>query len=352
MTFAQMTHRESLRDLETCLRSLRTTQFLLGLRSKISRSTLADANEKRDYRIFAEFGQLLMKQVQILHSEDGFGVDIEEVAYAFDSTNIDLCLSLFPWAQFDPERAGLRVTTSLALDGNIPCFMGISTMAESELAGMDMLPIEAGALYIFDRGFFDWTRLYKFPANGAYFLIRAKADLKFKRRRSLPINKIIGIRADQIITPFSSRAQRNYPGALRRISFLDLETQRKFVFLTNNLSYAPEIVASLYKSRWKVELFFKWIKQHLRIKSFYGTSPNAIKTQIWSAIITYLLLALAKKTFNLKPSLYTISQTLTLRACDKNPLIHAFQDYESENNAESSALTQFQPNLFDVLTGQ
>lgn len=347
MIFAQMTHRESLRDIESCLRSSGSKQYHLGIRARVSRSTLAEANEKRDYRIFSEFGQLLMALVQSCYSKEPLDVDIAEVAYAFDSTNIDLCLSLFPWAQFDRTRAGLRITTSLALRGNIPCFIGITSMSESELVGMDSLLIEPGSIYIFDRGFFDWKRLHRFVSEGAFFLIRAKRDLKFKKRRSLLVNKALGIRADQLIVPFSLKSQLNYPGILRRISYVDLETDKRFVFLTNNLLYSPLTVASLYKSRWQIELFFKWVKQHLKIKSFFGTSPNAIKIQIWIAVITYLLLALAKKKFNLKPSLYTISQIISVNVFNKTSISQAFEDTSLENYANSDPQQSYQLNLLD-----
>ena len=354
MTFAQLTNRESLRDIESSLRSAGANLYHLGIRGKVSRSTLSDANERRDWRIFAEFGQDLMKEAQALYADDELFIEeISQAVYAMDSTNIDLCLSLFPWARFDPTRAGIRIDTLLDLNGNLPCFIQVSTRKTSELTGMDAVTIYPGSFYIFDRGYFDWERLYRFSSSLAYFVIRAKKDIKYKRQRSLEIeNRESGVRSDQIILPFSPQARRNYVGALRRVTYFDLESGKRFAFFTNHLTLPPEKIAELYKSRWQIELFFKWIKQHLRIKAFYGTSFNAIKIQIWIAISTYLLLAIAKKKLNINLSLYTFSQTLSVIILQKTPLFQAFSEHNlfNSDNTDSQALNQL--DLFDFYTGQ
>jgi len=354
MAFAQVTHRESLRDIESSLRSAGTKLFLLGIRGKVSKSTLSDANEKRDWRIFAEFGQALMKEAQALYADDELFIEeISQAVYAMDSTNIDLCLSLFPWARFDPTRAGIRIDTLLDLNGNLPCFIQVSTRKTSELTGMDAVTIYPGSFYIFDRGYFDWERLYRFSSSLAYFVIRAKKDIKYKRQRSLEIeNKDSGVRSDQIILPFSPRARRHYVGALRRVTYFDSESGNRFAFFTNHLTLPPEKIAELYKSRWQIELFFKWIKQHLRIKAFYGTSFNAIKIQIWVAISTYLLFAIAKKRLGINVSLYTFSQTLSVAAFEKTPLIVAFQHINCHSQDENTGSHSNQLNLFGFPTGQ
>ena len=352
MSFAQLTRRESLRDIETCLRGSGVSLYHLGIRGGISRNTLAKANENRDYRIYAEYGQILMREAQQYYAGEELEVDLKQAVFALDSTNIDLCLSLFPWAQFDEIRAGLRVSSLLNLRGNIPCFMHITTMKESELQGMDALQLETGAIYVFDRGYFDWKRLNEFSKNSAHFVTRAKADLKYRRLSSLPVKKETGVRSDQLITPFSDKAQDNFPGVLRRITFFDSTTEQRFVFLTNNLVLPPETIAALYKSRWQIELFFKWIKQHLRIKTFLGRSPNAVKIQIWIAISTYLLIAIAKKKLQLPHSFYTISQILSVCAFQKIPIKEALSHNTLQKNRQSDEKSSNQLHLWGFPTGQ
>jgi len=351
MSFAQLTRRESLRDIEASLRGAGTKLYHLGIRGSVSRTTLARANEKRDYRIFAEYGQILMREAQQYYSKEEFGLDISQVVLAFDSTHIDLCLSLFPWAQLDEKRAGLRICSLLNLRGNIPSFMHITTMKESELRGMDALIVEPGAMYIFDRGFFDWKRLGKFSKHSAQFIIRAKGDLKYKRQSSLPVIEGEGVRSDQIIRPFSERAQNDFPGLLRRVTYVDPLTEKRFVFLTNNFVLPSSTIAALYKSRWQIELFFKWIKQHLRIQAFFGRSPTAVKTQIWIAVSTYLLIAIAKKRLQLPHSLYTISQILSVSAFQKIPLKTALSQFASQKLDNIDAEPSDQLGFWDFPTG-
>lgn len=352
MSFAQLTHRESLRDIETCLRGNRSKLYHLGFRGRVSRSTLAEANENRDSQIFGDFCQILMRVARLEYAGDGFSVEIEQACFAFDSTTVLLCFSLFPWAQFDSTRSGLLLGTLLDLRGNIPSFLHISTRKESELVGMDAIPIEPGAMYIFDRGFFDWLRLGRIAAHSAHFVIRAKGDLKYRRLRSLPCDKSTGVRSDQLITPFSDRAKEHFPGVLRRITYFDSDSSRRFVFLTNNLILPPQTIAALYKSRWQIELFFKWIKQHLRIKGFFGRSLKAVSTQIWTAFSTYLLIAIAKKRLNLPHSLYTISQLLSVSAFAKTPLKQALSEFDIQSPADSVKNTQKQLDLWPLSTGQ
>lgn len=346
MSFAQLTRRESLRDIEVCLRGAGVSLYHLGIRGGVSRNTLARANELRDYRVFAEYGRILMREAQKYYLDEELGIELAGAVYAFDSTNIDLCLSLFPWAQVDEVRSGLRVGSLLSLRGNIPCFMHITTEKESELQGMDALEIEPGAMYIFDRGFFDWKRLHEFSKQSACFIIRAKGDLKYRRQRSLPVDKDTGIRSDQLITPFSERACGNFPGVLRRITFFDATSQRRFVFLTNNFALSAFSIAELYKQRWQIELFFKWIKQHLHIQAFFGRSPNAVKTQIWIAISTYLLMAIAKKKFDIPHSIYTISQILSVAAFQKIPLKRALSQTALHKTEKISEIHSNQLDLW------
>jgi hypothetical protein len=352
MSFAQLTQRESLRDIETCLRVAGNRLYHLGIRSSVSRTTLAKANEVRDYRIFANFAESLIKEARRCYEGDEFLHDISQAVYVLDSTVIDVCLSLFPWAHFHKQEASIRMNTLISLRGNIPCFIDISTRLISELKGMDAVPIEAGALYIFDRGYFDWRRLYRFAEHSAQFIIRAKRDLKFRTRKSLARNDEAGVRSDQLITPFSKRAQSHYPTILRRISYFDAETGKSFVFLTNNLSFPPTTIATLYRSRWQVELFFKWIKQHLRIKAFLGTSLNAVKTQIWVALCSYLLVAIAKSRLHSDLSMYAILQILSVSVFDKIPISEAFSRDPSKNTTQKLDASSNQLCFRGFSTGQ
>ena len=349
MLFAQLTNRESLRDIESTLRAVGVDTYHLGIRGRVSRSTLSDANEKRDWRIFAEFGNFLMEEAKQLYSDDNLVIEeLSQAVYAMDSTNIELCLSLFPWAQFDQERAGIRVDALLNVHTSLPCLIDVSTRKTTELTAMDSVTICPGSIYVFDRGYFDWHRLYRFSHSLAYFVIRAKKGLKYKRQLSLSVkDKSAGIRSDQIILPHSKYARKNYPQVLRRISYVDISNNQRLVFLTNNRTLKPETIADLYRSRWKIELFFKWIKQNLRIKSFYGTSFNAVKIQIWIALSAYLILAIAKKKLNLDISLYTFSQTISVIILQKTPLFHAFSAINQKNIQIINPIPSYQLDLFD-----
>lgn len=353
MAFAQVAQRESLRDIEATLRAAGSKCYHLGIRGRVSRSTLSDANEQRDWRIFEEFGKSLIMQAQSTYAGvKEFEDTMIQALYAMDSTNIDLCLSLFPWARYCAELAAVRIDTVLDLNGNFPCFIQVSTRKTSELTAMDLITIYPGSFYIFDRGFFDWARLYRFSSASAFFILRAKADIKYKRQKSqLIANKNSGVRSDQIILPYSLRARVNYPAPLRRVTFIDESSGRRFAFLTNNFTLPPETIAALYKSRWQIELFFKWIKQHLRIKAFYGTSFNAIKIQIWVAISIYLLLAIAKKRLNLKLSLYTFAQILSVSPFEKTVDFTALDAIYSHSSVIQEQNSSIQLDLFGFPTG-
>jgi transposase len=324
MAFAQLTFRESLRDIEACLRVLQPQLYHAGIRGKISRSTLADANEKRDWRIYADFAQVLIGRARPLYGEDRFGVALKRTAYVFDSTTIDLCLSLFPWASFRERHGAVKVHTLIDLRGNIPCFLRISTGKTSDVTVLDQLILEPGAFYMMDRGYIDFGRLYAFTRNMAFFVVRAKKNLAYRRHDSHAVEKAKGLRSDQTIYLQSRQAHRDYPEALRRISYVDAKTHKRYVFLTNNFTLAAITIAKLYKCRWQVELFFKWIKQHLRIKAFYGTSENAVKTQIWIAIGIYVLVSIVKKHLTIDHSLNNILQVLSVTLFEKRPLFQLF----------------------------
>jgi hypothetical protein len=336
MAFAQITHRESLRDIEICLRSQNKKLYHMGIRGKVSRSTLADANEKRDWRIYAEFAQTLIAIARDLYREDSFLEELDETVYALDSTTIDLCLSVFPWATFRKRKAAVKLHTLLDLRGNIPTFIHISDGTLHDVNGLDLLQLEAGAYYVMDRGYLDFERLYAFNQVPAFFVTRAKANMQYKRRYSHPVNKETGLRCDQTITLTGFYTGKHYPDVLRRIKFYDVQTQKTFVFLTNNFSLPPLTITQLYRSRWQVELFFKWIKQHLRIKSFYGTSENAVKTQVWIAVSVYVLVAIMKKRLNLQESLYTILQILSVSVFEKVPLYQLVTDNDYKNSNPQS----------------
>jgi hypothetical protein len=320
MAFAQITQRESLRDIEICLRSQNKKLYHMGIRGRVSRSTLADANEKRDWRIYAEFAQHLIATARDLYRQDSFLDELDETTYALDATTIDLCLSVFPWALFRKKKAAVKLHTLLDLRGNIPTFIHISDGKLHDVNALDLLPLEPGAYYIMDRGYLDFKRLYTFNQIPAFFVTRAKANMRYKRRYSHPVDKDTGLRCDQTIMLTGFYARKDYPDTLRRVKFHDAVTGRTLVFLTNNFTLPAITIAQLYRRRWQVELFFKWIKQHLRIKRFYGTSENAVKTQVWIAVSVYLLVAILKKRHNLQESLYTILQILSVSVFEKTPI--------------------------------
>jgi Domain of unknown function (DUF4372)/Transposase DDE domain len=320
MAFAQLTYRDSLRDIETCLRAIQSKLYHLGIRGKVSRSTLADANERRDWRIYSDFAQALIRHARQLYAADSFGVDLEHTAYALDSTTIDLCLSLFPWAEFRRNKGAIKLHTLLDLRGNIPCFVLITDGKTSDVTVLDKLVIEPGAFYVKDRGYIDFARLHRFTRNMAFFVTRAKRNMDYSRRCYRPVDKSTGLRSDQTIILTGPKTSKAYPVPLRRISFCDPETEKRFVFLSNNFLLPALTIARIYKCRWQVELFFKWIKQNLRIKTFYGTSPNAVKTQVWIAISVYVLVAIVRKELKLDKSPGEILQILSITLCEKTPI--------------------------------
>ena len=323
LAFAQLTWRESLRDIETCLAALGPKLYHSGFRQPTARSTLADANEQRDWRIFADFTQILIAQATALYARDPFLADLKAAAYALDSTTIDLCLSLFPWARFRRHKAAIKLHTLLTLQGNFPTVIIVTPGCVHDVNVLDQIVWEAGAFYIMDRGYLDFTRWHRLHLGSAFFVTRAKKNCRFTRRYSRPVDKTTGLRFDQTVLLAGAQAQADYPAPLRRIGYRDPETGRTLVFLTNNFIVSALTIAQLYRGRWQIELFFKWIKQHLRIKAFYGTSPNAVRTQVWSAIAVYLLVALLKKRLHLDSSLYTILQILSLTLFEKTPILHA-----------------------------
>jgi len=323
MAFAQLTYRESLRDIKTCLEAMRPKLYHAGFRGRIRRSTLADANESRDWRIYADFAHVLIATAQKLYAQDSFAVTLKQAAYAFDSTTIDLCLALFPWAQFRRRKGAVKLHTLLDLRGGIPCFIYISHGKTHDVRGLDELMIEPGAFYIMDRGYVDFARLHRFTRSMAFFVVRSKSNLDFSRRLYHPVDKTTGLRSDQTIVLGGPKTSQAYPDVLRRVHYRDPETDKRFVFLTNNFEQPALVIAQLYKGRWQVELFFKWIKQHLRIKAFYGTSENAVKTQVWVAIAVYVLVAIVKKQLGVDRSLYEILQILSITLFEKTPDLQA-----------------------------
>ena len=324
MTFAQWTGRESLRDIETCLRALGSNLYHAGFRGRVTRSTLADANYHRDWRIWADLANWLIGQARPLYVGDPFGVALDQPAYAFDSTTIDLCLALFPWAQFRRHKAAVKLHTLLDLRGNIPCFIHITSGKVHDVNALDHLVLEPGAFYMLDRGYVDFARLYRFTLAGAFFVTRAKRRLDYNRRHCRVVDRTTGLRADQTITLNGPRTSQLYPDGLRRISYVDPDRNKRLVFLTNNFALPPLTIARLYRCRWQVELFFKWIKQHLHIKAFFGLSENAVKTQVWIAVAAYVLVAIIKKQLCLEPSLYEILQVLSVTLFEKSPFLQAF----------------------------
>ena len=337
MAFAQFTYRESLRDIEACLRSMSGKLYHMGFRSRIARSTLADANETHDWRIFADFAQHLIGVARPLHAEDPMGVDLDHSLYALDSTTIDLCLSLFPWAKFRQHKGAVKMHTLLDLHGNISTFIRITDGKVHDVNILDEILPEAGAFYVMDRGYVDFQRLYIFTLSAAFFVVRTKSNVLLQRRYSHPVDKATGVRSDHTVILTAIDSARAYPEQLRRISYLDVTTRKRFKFLTNNFTLPALTIAQIYKSRWQVELFFKWIKQHLRIKAFYGTSENAVKTQIWIAVSVYVLVAIVRKRLGLEVSLYQILQILSVALFEKTPILQAFQAPDSQDNLPISA---------------
>lgn len=340
MAFAQLTYRESLRDIEACLRGARPKLYHMGIRSKVSRNTMAHANETRDWRIYADFAQVLIKIARELYAEEDFGLELDQTVYAFDSTILDLCLSVFPWAKFRKGKAGIKLHTLLDLQGNIPVIIRITPAKIHDVNILDDLLFEAGAIYVFDRAYVDFARLYRIHQSRAFFLSRAKSNFVFKRLYSQPVDKSTGVRADQIIMVTGFYTLKDYPEKLRRIRYFDKMTKKRLVFLTNNFDLPAITIAQLYKCRWQVELFFKWIKQHLRIKAFYGTTENAVKTQIWIAISIYVLVAIVKKRLKLDRSLYTILQILSVSLFEKTPILQVLSatDYENDMPLDDNQL--------------
>jgi hypothetical protein len=317
MAFAQLTYRESLRDIEVCLGAMPEKLYHMGIRGRIARSTLADANEKRDWRIFADFAQVLIHEARRLYAQDAFDVELEQTVYALDSTTIDLCLSVFPWARFRKTKGGIKLHTLLDLRGNIPSFLHVTDASVHDVRILDVLVPESGALYVLDRGYVDFARLYLFTQCAAHFILRAKKNLTFRRRYSHPVDRSTGVFCDQTIVLAVPRSAEFYPDALRRVRFHDPHDGKRITLLSNHFHLPALTIAELYRCRWQVELFFKWIKQHLRIKAFYGTSPNAVKTQIWIAVSVYVLVAILKKHLRADQSLYTLLQILSLTLFEK-----------------------------------
>lgn len=343
MAFAQLTYRTSLRDIEVCLRAQQGKLYHMGIRSKISRSTLADANERRDWRIYADFTQSLIREARRLYIDEDLGFELEETAYALDATTIDLCLSVFPWARFRQNKAAVKLHTLLDLRGSIPSFIRVTDGKVYDLNVFDVLVPEAGSIYVMDRGYHDFRMLYSLNQAAAYFVIRARRDIKIRRIYSNPADKSTGVRCDQIVRPNSTGSRRNYPGKLRRVKYYDADTGKTLVLLTNNFTLPALTVAELYRYRWQVELFFRWIKQHLRIKSFFGTSENAVKTQVWTAVSIYVLVAIIKKRLGIEANLYTILQVLSLTVFEKVPLDQLFRfcDYNFPINNPCKQLNLF-----------
>ncbi len=343
MAFAQLTHRESLRDIEACLRAQKSKLYHMGIRAAISRSTFADANEKRNWRIYADFAQALIKIARPLYANEDLGLDLDNTVYALDASTIDLCLSVFPWALFRATKSAIKLHTLLDLRGNIPTFIHISDGKLHDVNVLDILIPEPGAFYIMDRGYVDFKRLYALNQAGAFFVIRAKSNTQYRRQYSRDIDKASGLKCDQTIVLSGVNTKNDYPQSLRRVKYFDSNTEKTFNFLTNNFNIPAKTVADLYRYRWQVELFFKWIKQHLRIKSFFGTSENAVKSQIWIAISVYVLVAIIKKQLNLKAELYTILQVLSLTLFEKIPLdqLLMMPDYKTEDCTFGNQLDLF-----------
>lgn len=337
MAFAQLTYRESLRDIEACLRAAPAKLYHMGIRSQISRNTLAHANQVRDWRIYADFAHALIRVARSLYRDEPFGVELDQTVYALDATTIDLCLSLFPWAQFRRHKSAVKLHTLLDLRGSIPTVVIVTGAQIHEVNILDQLFWEAGSIYLMDRAYLDFRRLYRLHQSGAFFVTRAKKRFDCQRLFSQPVDKTTGLRCDQIVSLNNPVPKRGYPERLRRTHYYDASSQKRLVFLTNNFLLPPLTVAKLYQCRWQVELFFRWIKQHLRIKAFYGTSKNAVTTQVWIAISVYVLVAIVRKSLNLKRSLHSILQILSVSLFEKIPILQALSAPEcDEINHESS----------------
>jgi len=345
LAFAQLTFRESLREIEACLRAHRPKLYPMGFRGQVSRSNLAYANEHRDWRIFAEFAPMLIGMARDLYSDEPFGVDLSETVYAFDSTTIDLCLALFPWAQFRRHKSAVKLHTLLDLRGSIPTSVYVTGGQVHDVNLLDVLELEAGAFYLLDRGYVDFARLYLFTQAGAFFVTRAKKNLQFYLRTARPVDRSSGVRCDQTIRLTGIRTAQRYPDLLRRITYYDVEKDLRLTFLTNNLWLPALTIAQLYRARWQVELFFRWIKQHLHIQAFYGTSENAVKTQVWVALAIYVLVAIVKKQLGLEQSLHQILQILDATIFEKNPILEGFSNFSA---ASSRKETRIQLSLFDL----
>jgi hypothetical protein len=337
MAFAQLTYRESLRDIEICLRSVGSKLYHMGFRTSVARSTLADANESRDWRIFADFAQTLIAAARDLYAREPMGVDLDQSLYALDSTTIDLCLSLFPWAKFRRHKAAVKMHTLLDLHGNIPTFIRVTSGDVHDVNLLDEILPETGAFYVMDRAYIDFARLYDFTLSSAFFVVRTKSNVLLERRYSHTVDKSTGVRSDQTVLLSSIESASVYSDALRRVSYYDAETGKRLKFLTNNVTLPALTIARIYKQRWQVELFFKWIKQHLRIKAFYGISENAVKTQIWIAVSVYVLVAIVRKRLGLEASLYQILQILSLTLFEKTPILQALQATDSQSDLYDSS---------------
>jgi IS4 transposase len=339
MAFAQLTYRESLRDIDSCLNAMRGKLYHMGIRGPVRKSTIADANESRDWRIYAEFAQILIVKARSLYVDEDFGLELDNTVYAFDSTTIDLCLNLFPWARFRKTKAAVKMHTLLDIRGSIPAFISITDGSVHDVNVLDDLMLEPGAFYLIDRGYLDFKRLYRINTAQAFFFTMAKSNTKVRRLYSRPVDKSTGLRSDQTVMLSVQKSSKDYPEKLRRIVYFDEETGKRLTFLTNNFELPALTVAKLYKLRWRVELFFKWIKQHLRIKSFYGQSPNAVRTQIWIAISVYVLVAILKKELRLEHhSLYNILQVFSVSIFEKVPINQLFTDIEQQNKETDNCI--------------
>ena len=344
MAFAQLTYRESLRDIQCCLRAMKEKLYHIGIRGNVSRSTLADANEKRDWRIYSDFALQLIEQARQLYAGEDFGLELKETVYALDASTIDLCLSVFPWAKFRTTKAGIKLHTLLDLRGNIPSFIDITDAKVHDVNILDKLIPEMGSIYIMDRAYLDFERLYSMHQSLAYFVIRKKINTRFRRLYSNKVDKSTGVKCDQIILLTGFYAKKAYPEKLRRIKYFDIETGKNLNFFTNQFMFPSLTIADLYRCRWQVEIFFKWIKQHLRIKAFYGTSENAVKTQIWIAISVYVLVAIMKKRMQIDLSLYTILQILSISLFEKKPILQVLTQGDYRNQITNNNI---QLKLFD-----
>jgi hypothetical protein len=345
MAFAQLTYRESLRDIETCLNAMRSKLYHMGIRAPVARSTIAEANENRDWRMYADFAQVLISIARPLYAEEESGIDLDATIYALDSTTIDLCLALFPWAKFRRRKGAVKMHTLIDIQGPIPVFVWITEGKVHDVNVLDILSPEAGAFYLVDRGYTDFSRLHTISSACAFFVTRSKVNLQFRRIYSNPSDAVNGVISDQIIVLTGVTTNKDYPDKIRRIHFYDVEHQKHLYFLTNNFTLSAKIIAQLYKCRWKVELFFKWIKQHLRIKVFYGLSENAVKTQLWIAVCVYVLVAIVKEKLKLEQSLYTILQIISVTSFEKLSLSEAFRDIDVKEQEDDHSI---QLNLFEL----